>query len=160
MATGIQTSDPASKYISVVRMFDGAAAVGAVPTGAPSETPADGVGFAMSALGFGNVGPMDATLRVRSTAGTGTLAVTIRRWGYAVESGIWTPTGIGTGAAKGIINGGAALDETGTNLIRHAEPLFYVHHFDGIYFQITDAPATGGDALSLVIEILFPRFTR
>lgn len=156
MATGIQISD--SKRNIVVRLVDGDTATNGVPSGPPSATPAATVGFALSALDMGNLLPSEATLRVRSTAGSGAMAATVKLWNYTAESGVWTPAGIGAGASKGTINGGASIDEgPSSDLIRHSEPITCLHHFDGVYAEIT---AIAGTSTALVIELVIPRSLR
>lgn len=154
MATGVQSTD--SKYLTLVRLIDGATTTTSVPSGAPTATPADGVGFAFATL-MGIVSPT-AELRVRSTAGSGAMDVTVKMWGYSVESGTWAPLGTGTGAAKGIVNGGAVIDEGPVaDTIRHSEPIAYLHHLDGIYAQIT---AINGTSTAVTVEIALPRTNR
>ena len=58
----------------------------------------------------------------------------------------WHPLGTGTDAAKGIINGGVALGETGTNTIAHAEVVQGLRGLDRIYAEIT---AIGGTSTAI-----------
>lgn len=153
MATGIQSQD--SKLITVVRLIDGATTATAIPSGAPTETPADAIGFAFSALKLGNLMIDEASIRVRSTAGTTPASCSVRIWNYTVESGIWCPCGIGTGSAKGLLNGGASITETASGVIRHSEPIYGLRHADGIYAQFSAV-----NTATLIVELLIPRYAQ
>lgn len=115
-------------------------------------------GVALSALDqfIGAQTPIpQATLHVWSTAGSATMTVTIRLWGYNSATGRWSPLGTSaTAASKGIINGGSALDETGTDLIDHSEPVYQVSDFDRIYAEVT---AIGGTATAISVSLVVPR---
>lgn len=90
-----------------------------------------------------------AVLLVRSTAGSGTMTVTIRMWGYA--SAVWFPLGTGADATKGTINDGVALGETSADLIRHMEIMQGLSGLERIYAEIT---AIGGTATAITVELL------
>lgn len=85
-------------------------------------------------------------LVVASTAGSDTMTVTLKLWLYDSTTAVWAPAGSSalatyTDASKGVINLGNALGETGTNTIRHREPVYDLHLADRVYLQVT---AIGG----------------
>ena len=87
------------------------------------------------------------TLLAASTAGSDTMTFTGRIWGYVGGAvAAWFPMGTGTGALKGVINGQAAVDETGADVLVHSEGLDLWFHFDRLYFQLA---AIGGTATSV-----------
>lgn len=92
-----------------------------------------------------------ATLFVYSTAGSGTMTVTTRLWGYNSQVAKWFPVGTGADATKGTINEGAATGETGTDVIAHAEPIQGLRAFQRVALQVT---AIGGTntAVSAVLD--------
>ncbi len=90
--------------------------------------------------------PSEATARVRSTAGSATMTVTIRVWGYqgALD---WVPLGY--------LNGGSAIGETSTDSIQYAEPLSLPEHFTRIFFEVT---AIGGTNTAVTCYLVARRF--
>ncbi len=90
--------------------------------------------------------PRRGIITVASTAGSDTMSCTLRAWGYGGMSGTWIPPGIGTGSAKGLLNAGASIGETGTDMIRHAEPVEDIMFFRRVYLEIV---AIGGTATAL-----------
>lgn len=63
-------------------------------------------------------------VEIWSTGGaTGALSITARLWVYNPRSQTWEPFGVGTAAAKGNLNGGAAMDDVTGNNLRHFETL-------------------------------------
>ena len=113
----------------------------ATATNSPPTLASDGVSLATSAI-RGDRG----LCLVQSTAGSGTMTVTIRLWGYSAVPAAWAPLGYGADATKGVINDGAALGETGTNLIQHAELIDGLENFDRLYAEIT---AIGGTSTAI-----------
>lgn len=94
---------------------------------------------------------------VRSTAGSGTMTVTIKLWGYSAVTSSWHPMGKhATVATKGIINDGAALEETSADKIAHAELIQGLLEFDRAYAEIT---AIGGTATAISMWILSRKHT-
>lgn len=90
-----------------------------------------------------------ATLFVHSTAGSDSMTVTLRLWGYNNYTAKWYPLGIGTAANKGIINAGAAIAEdtsTGADTILHAEIVSGLFRIDRVYLEVT---AIGGTATAI-----------
>jgi hypothetical protein len=111
-----------------------------------------GVAVDQIASAFGGIVPDDLTLLLVSTAGSATMSCSGRLWmkfgtlGSLTSIGAWAPAGVGTGAAKGLINAGASIDETGTDMLRHAEPVSLVAHAERIYLEIT---AIGGTSTAV-----------
>jgi hypothetical protein len=156
MATGIQSSN--SRRVVTVRLVESATAANAVPAGLPSGTPATGVGFDMGLLGYGNIFPLDCTVRVYSTAGSNTMSCSYGRlYGYSIVSGLWSPLGAGASTTSGMLNNGLAFAEDETDLIRTQERFDLPGHFDGIYCRLG---VFGGTATALSVEIDFPRYAR
>jgi hypothetical protein len=148
MATGIQTASPRLK---TVRLVESATAANGAPTGAPSSTPAATVGFLLSSETL--IGP-DCTVRLYSTAGSGVMTLSYARvWGYSTASTAWVPLGVGTDADKGKLNNGAAFGETAADVIAHAEPLYDITHFDGVYVELG---VFGGTATAISVDLDFP----
>ena len=90
--------------------------------------------------------PSEATARVRSTAGSATMTVTIRVWGYQGTLG-WSPLGY--------LNGGSAIAESSADSIQYAEPLSLPEHFTRIYFEVT---AIGGTNTAVTVYLVGRRF--
>lgn len=118
-------------------------------TAAPSAA-TDGVETNSLKVG-GNV-PDAATIVVQSTAGSGTMTVTLKLWGYDDDSAKWSPVGThSTAASKGILNEGAAIPEGPiADTINHREILRWPGHFDRLDIQVT---AIGGSATAVSVWI-------
>ncbi len=143
MALGFLSQHP--KY-NLYRLVDAGAADVVAPT-----TVADGIDI--SGI-FGNFSRIDnCVIRLHSAAGSGTMTAIPRLWGYCAGADKWYPTGVGTGAAKGIINAGATIDETGSNALLHAEPVYLLSCFDRIAVSTT----LGGTGTSVIVNIAIPR---
>lgn len=114
-------------------------------TAAPSAA-TDGVETNSLKVG-GNV-PDAATIVVQSTAGSGSMTVTLKLWGYDTDSAKWSPVGTNaTAANKGLLNGGAAIPEGPVaDTINHRELFFYLGHFDRLFLEVT---AIGGTATAV-----------
>lgn len=148
MATGIQSTN--SSRVKTVRLVEAATAANAAPAGAPSSTPAATVGFL---LGSATLLQGSCSVRIYSTAGSATMAMTYARlWGYSISSGFWSPLGTGADATKGYLNNGAAFGETGSDVIRHQEPIGYVDHLDGIYVELG---VISGTSTAISVELDF-----
>lgn len=120
--------------------------------GAPSAATA---GVAMKDFNRPYVASREASVVVVSTAGSGTMTVTIKMWGYLAAASRWVPLGKNsTAATKGILNDGNAIAETGTDSIGHAEPLLFAGHFDRIYAEVT---AIGGTDTAITVWLVVPR---
>lgn len=103
----------------------------AIATNSPPSGASAGLDMNVVSGAFGGI-PSVMTARISSTAGSATMTVTIRVWGYQGALG-W--------AAIGYLNGGAAIAETSADSIQYVEPLDLPGHFSRIYFEIT---AIGG----------------
>lgn len=97
--------------------------------------------------------PQTVTLLIYSTAGSGTMTVTCRLWGYHAKPAIWFPLGIGTASGKGVVNDGAAIAEDEADTLRHAEPLDLPSHFTRLYLEIE---AIGGTSTAVTAQLIVP----
>lgn len=121
----------------VIQLLDDATAV----NGAPSAA-SDGVALPQR---WG-----EAVALARSTAGSGTMSVTLKLWVYwegsADGSGDavgWYPLGTdATAADKGKLNEGNAIDETGTDLIAHVERVVGLNAFTRAYMEVVAISGT------------------
>ncbi len=97
---------------------------------------------------FNAARPSTAAIMVRSTAGSGTMTVTLRQWGYAPAVAVWMPLGAhATAASRGVLNLGNAIDEIAADTIRHCESIAVPPlHFTRFYLEIT---AIGGTATAI-----------
>ena len=108
-------------------------------------------------------GLRNGVIAVTNTAGTGTLTVTLRCWGYATSLagtssgvGVWLPVKMAhdsTSVAVGYLGNGNPLTEIGTtDCIRHSEPMPpSLHHFTRVFFQKTNiSPASLAVSVSLI----------
>jgi hypothetical protein len=103
---------------------------------------------------FGSI-PDPMTLLLESTAGSGTMTVTAKLWGYTpLDGGTWVPLGTGGDTTKGIINAGAAIGETTSDRILHAEPFQLTGSFQRYYLEIT---AIGGTSTAVKAYLLARR---
>lgn len=100
-----------------------------------------------------------AALLLDSTAGSGTMTVTIRIWGYEPETGKWYPLSVGAASAEGDtaneagwMNAGNPIVEIDTNELRHYEVIEDLGHFERIYAQVV---AIGGTATAVQLEALW-----
>lgn len=93
-----------------------------------------------------------ATVLLYSTAGSGTMTVTCKLWGYNLQLAQWFPLGTNaTATSKGLLNEANAITETGTDTIAHAEQIQGLRAFQHVYLEIT---AIGGTstAVSAVLD--------
>lgn len=111
----------------------------AIATNSPPSGAAAGIDIHKLNV-FGLI-PDTVSLLLFSTAGSASMTVTCRIWGYHTDATTWFPLGIGTATGKGVINDGAAIPETVADKIAHAEPLDLPLHFSRLYLEIT---AIGG----------------
>ena len=97
----------------------------------------------------------DIHFLLRSTAGSGTMTVTVRLWVYrasALEDGSgdevgWYPLGTNsTGADRGILNEGNAIPEVTSNKLEHTERIVGLNAYDRAYCEVT---AIGGTATAV-----------
>ncbi len=123
-----------------ITLFTASTATSAVPT--------------LATNGAALPGTVDlATLFLHSTAGSATMTVTCRLWGYNTQLAKWYPLGAGTAAGKGVINAGAAIAEDIADTILHCEVINSLHRIQRVYLQIT---AIGGTdtAVTAVLDCL------
>lgn len=132
-------------------MIEGAVAAVAAPSGDVAQ-------LKLSELKAAFSKPDDQAVvkiyRTAGPAGAQNLAFA-RLWARNVDEegeGVWFPLGTGTGADKGKLNEGAAIDGTGG--LVHAEPVFMPLTFDEIYIELG---AFTGAALAVNVEMVFPR---
>lgn len=93
-------------------------------------------------------------LYVYSTAGSVTMTVTIRLWGYSAVSATWHPLGTGADADKGKINAAVACGETSTDFIAHSEVVEGLESIERIYAEIA---AIGGTATAISAALIARR---
>src|SRR5574342_976860 len=63
------------------------------------------------------------TIAVASTAGSGTMIVTLKLWGYVDALSAWLPLGTSaTDANRGLLNAGNSIGEINANQLHFAEP--------------------------------------
>ena len=118
--------------------------------GAPSLA-TDGVALAAIATQKAGV-PRDLLVLVASTAGSATMTVTLKLWGYSQVSAQWHPLGTSpTDANKGRLNEQNAIGETATDLIQHAELLVGAGYFERLYAEVV---AIGGTATAVSVWIV------
>lgn len=155
MAAGdVKFSADCLRHICVL---SGATAANGQPSGASAGVPCyDTNVYSETSVGacYQSLPSRESTVLVASTAGSGTMTVTIRLWGYNSATGEWFPLGTGADASKGVINAGAAIGEVKTDKILHAEPLLMAGHFDRLYAEIT---AIGGTATAVDVWLISPR---
>lgn len=116
-----------------------ATATNGVPSGASAGARLDDIGQQLQ-LNRGIV-------KIVSTAGSDTMSVTIRLWGYCPTAAEWIPLGSGADADKGKLNESpagtyTALGEVDTDQILHAEPVEGLWGFTRIYAQIAAISGT------------------
>jgi hypothetical protein len=93
-----------------------------------------------------------ATVLLYSTAGSGTMTVTCKLWGYNTQLAKWFPLGThATAASKGLLNEANAIAETSADGIAHAEQVQGLRAFQRVYLEVT---AIGGTntAVSAVLD--------
>jgi hypothetical protein len=103
-----------------VELLASATATNSPPSGASA-------GLDTNALRLDGRVPEEVSIVVVSTAGSGTMTMDLRIWGYDGVSTTWVPLGTGgdgTGVgSKGSLNEGTQIGVTEANALQHAEPL-------------------------------------
>lgn len=125
-----------------VEILASATATSAVPSSA-----SDGV--SLRDLGLGDI-PSEGIVQIVSTAGSVTMTVGVRLWGYNEVSAAvgWIPLalgtiGTGTDATRGALNNGVAIGEvTAADTIRYQEVVSYLSLYSRIYCQVTSIGGT------------------
>ena len=117
-------------------------------TAVNSEPTVVGDGANTHDMGF----PDELLLVVNSTAGSATMTVTIRMWGWLDLTSKWYPLGVGSDSTlTGIINDGNAIGENGVaDTISHAEILSETRDFSRLYAEVT---AIGGTATAVTVRV-------
>lgn len=94
----------------------------------------------------------DAIIFVHSTAGSGTMTVTLKLWGYSKVAAEWAPLGVdSTDADRGKLNDGNAIGEVIANSLEHSEIVQGLRHFDRVYLEVA---AIGGTATAVSAWLL------
>lgn len=97
----------------------------------------------------------DHMFLLRSTAGSGTMTVAVRLWGYYSTLAAWSPIGTGPITTRGYVNAGVTLGETEADKIAFSEVLkenvWGLRACDRIYAEIT---AIGGAASTAVSAVM------
>jgi hypothetical protein len=89
---------------------------------------------------------------VKSTAGSGTMTVTVKMWGYNADAAKWYPLGSSTTEAdRGKLNNQSTIDEDVSDELVHAEPISGLRAFNRIYAEIT---AIGGTATAVTVQLV------
>lgn len=84
---------------------------------------------------------------VKSSAGSGTMTVTLRVWCYSLVTAAWHPMGSSaTESLRGVLNAQSAIDEDGADVLVHAEPITGLGAFARIYLEVT---AIGGTSTAI-----------
>ncbi|MBK7823429.1 MAG: hypothetical protein IPJ61_20800 [Tessaracoccus sp.] len=147
MTAGLQSSTNNTTF--TISLVEAATANNSPPSGATAGiatlTLAEGLGYR----------PAVASLAVVSTAGSGTMTVTVRMWGYITSLAKWIPIGPGGDTTKGTVNGGSAIGETSANAITHVEEFRNPFHFDRLYAEIL---AIGGTSTAITVALIAPRY--
>jgi hypothetical protein len=97
--------------------------------------------------------PRNAAIFVASTAGSGTMTVTIKCWGYITAAATWAPCGKGSASLKGLLNNQNAIPEVSADSIVHFEPLDLPTTMDRFDVEFT---AIGGTATAISVWIVIP----
>jgi hypothetical protein len=127
------------------KLLDGVTAVNSPPSGNTAGKEIKG--------SFSRGKPSDEYVIVaHSTAGSGTMTVTLKLWGYVKATSKWYPLGTdATAADKGKLNDGNAIAETQADSIEHAEVVIGIRHFDRVYLEVT---AIGGTSTAIDAYIM------
>lgn len=158
MATTGDVSDKLDVFRAVC-LLGGAIATNGAPSGAAAGVPCNtdspfSAGHVETGTNYYRRPAAESTLFVFSTAGSGTMTVTLRLWGYLAAAGKWAPLGTGGDTTKGGLNAGAAIGETTADAIQHCEPFIYGGHFDRLYVEVA---AIGGTSTSVDVWMVTPR---
>lgn len=140
MATGLLGTGSAGRR-RLLRLLEGATATNSPPSGASA-------GIALSTVD-GSLGAAyeadSATVEVVSTAGSGTMTVTVDLWGYCSVEAVWFNLGR--------LNAGSAIAETGTDVIRYAEIMDHLFDWDRLYAEVA---AIGGTSTAINVNVRLP----
>jgi hypothetical protein len=129
--------------------------VAATATNSPPSGSSAGVALSNLDQHIGKGRPISAaSIRIWSSAGSGTMTVTCKLWGYDSIASKWFPCGVGGATTKGTLNEGNAIDETTADAIFHSEPVYQVSDFERLYVEIT---AIGGSSTAINAALIVPR---
>jgi hypothetical protein len=117
-----------------------ATATSAAPSGATAGLDLDLVKSKVGCI------PERVRVALTSTAGSATMTVTTRLWGYFGTAIGWSPMGTGTDANKGVLNAAAATAEVDTDSIKHSEEFTGLGNASRLYLQVT---AIGGTSTAV-----------
>lgn len=124
MALGDKT-DTIKNESFVVELLASATATNGAPSGASA-------GIDANLLRVGGQLPTSIRVGVKSTAGSGTMTVTLKLWLYA--GGAWF--------VAQALNGGSAIAETGTDTINFSEAVSVVQGASRLYLEIAAIAGT------------------
>jgi hypothetical protein len=89
--------------------------------------------------------PNEVVCLIHSTAGSGTMDITVKAHGYHPSTTRWYPLGTdATAASKGLLNEGNAMGETAANAISHVEIISGLRGFSRFALEITDSSGSTG----------------
>lgn len=145
MATGLTSSQSSGNHIW--RILEGATATNSPPSGSSAGHASPAASNPPTILPL----PSSVVALVYSTAGSATMTVTVKLWGYLSVPAVWVPLGTGADLTKGTLNAGAAIGETSTDVLRHSEVIANLFAFDRIYAEIT---AIGGTSTAINVDIV------
>lgn len=117
---------------TLITLLDGVIAANGSPTGLGAT-----VGVALPTVDKFTADRGLLLIKAAVTAST-VGSLTARLWLYHEASAAWYPAGIDASPAnKGLINGGSAIGETGTDVIRHAEEVYGLTRIRRVYLELT-----------------------
>lgn len=162
MATGLQATATSSSRYMTIRLIEGELAATGKPVEGAAATVLKAAPTADEFFDLRSINdnykmafPTPCQVLVYNTAGTNPVSVTyIRLWGYNALSARMFPLGTGLDADKGKINNAAALGETDTDDLRHAEVVLYLGMWDGIQVEVGVTGGTGAEAFN--VDLLIP----
>lgn len=136
----------------MIQLLNAATATNSPPSGATAgfplkdKTPGKAPNFRWNHYPSG-------VIHVQSTAGTGTMTVTLRLWGYSKATSTWLPLGSNaTMATRGVLNLGNAITEDGSDNLCHAEPVTGLGSFTRVYLEITAIGGTNTAVSAYLVE--------
>lgn len=94
--------------------------------------------------------------QVESTAGSGTMDVTLRAWGrspYTYKYGLMGSADA-TESLRGVLHAGAAIEEDGANRLVHNEPVSGLSAYDRIYMEVVSINGTSTAVDCYLAEIV------
>lgn len=129
--------------VKAIELLASATATNSPPTGSA------GLDMSLVSRLHGHI-PEVCEIQLYSTAGSDTMTVAGRLWGYSsAGSGQWAPLGY--------INGGVTLSEVSADKLAHAEPVSYLGNFERLYFEIT---SIGGTSTAVTVKLVVRRGSR